>query len=469
MKVLMIGQHAGVFRDLDSVVRELCRRQHQVVLLHGTPLHHLQVVDVTCVTSRERPEPSEAWPRRLRVGRQVINRGIYWRKAHPSPERVVASIESHLPDDVRAKVQTPLWRSAIGTRAALRVWRWIEAASPASPTVVSLLKQIDPDVMLVSPTIWAKDPVEADYLHAGRTLGIPTIGYPNCWDDLTSNGTVHVLPDVYLVWNEAIAQEAVEIHDIPASTIRITGAPHLDTFFSFRPRRTRAEVCARLGRPDAPYIVFLGSPRTIWDDESFMVKAMADALARAFGAGTPALIVRPHPTNAAPFSAFAHHGVVIDRNAGDRADSPASSHEYSDLLAHATCVFGVNTPAFLDAVVVDRPCLTIVSETYWPAQGRTGHFRHLLKGSFLDICDDMGDVAACVRRIADGADDRAVDRRAFTRWFIRPCGLDMAVSDIVASVIETAARPNAERAPMSAVARQDHVPGLSLASEGIGR
>jgi len=39
----------------------------------------------------------------------------------------------------------------------------------------------------------------------------------------------------------------------------------------------------------------------------------------------------------------------------------------------------------------------------------------------------------------------------------------------VASVIETAARPNAERAPMSAVARQHHVPGLSLASEGIGR
>jgi hypothetical protein len=469
MKVLLVGQHAGVFRDLDSVVRELCRRGHQVVLLHGTPLDHLQVRDITGVTTRERPEPSEAWPRRLRVGRQVINRGIYLRKGHPSPERVVASIENHLPDDVRAKVQTPLWRSAIGTRAALRVWRWIEAASPASPTVVSLLKQIDPDVMLVSPTIWPKDPVEADYLHAGRTLGIPTIGDPTCWDDLTSNGTVHVLPDVYLAWNEAIAQEAVEIHDIPASSIRITGAPHLDTFFSLRPRMTRAEVCARLGHPDAPYIVFLGSPRTLWDDESFMVKAIADALARAFGAGAPALVVRPHPTNLAPFNAFAHHGVVIDRNVGDPADSPVLAHEYFDLLAHATCVFGVNTPAFLEAVVADRPCLTIVSETYWPAQGRTGHFRHLLKGAFLDVCRDMGDVAACVRRIVDGADDRASDRRAFTRWFIRPCGLDIAASDVVASVIETAARPNAGRAPMSAVARQHHVPGLSLASEGIGR
>ena len=322
--------------------------------------------------------------------------------------------------------------------------------------------------MLVSPTIWSKDPVEADYLHAGRTLGIPTIGYASCWDDLTSNGTVHVLPDVYLAWNEAMAQEAVEIHDIPASTIRITGAPHLDTFFSLRPRMTRAEVCARLGRPDAPYIVFLGSPRTIWDDESFLVKAMADALVRTFGDGAPALVVRPHATNLAPFSALAHHGVVIDSPVNNQADSPASAHEDSDQLAHATCVFGLNTPAFLEAVVADRPCLTIVSDTYWPAQGRTGHFRHLLKGRFLEICRDMGEVAACVRRIMDGADDRAADRRAFTRWFLRPCGLDMAASDVMASVIETAARPNAERAPMSAVARRQSVPGLSLASEGIG-
>jgi len=444
MKILIVGQHAGVFRDLDSVIRELCRRGHQVVLLHGEPLDNPTLLDVTGVTSGERPHPSEGWPRRLRVGRQVINRGIYLRKEHPSPERVVSSLEKDMPDDTRAKFRTPLWRSAIGTRTALRGWRWIEAASPASPTVLSRLRAIDPDVMLVSPDVLPKDPVEADYLHAGRTLGITTIGCPNSWDDLTSKGTTHVLPDMFLAWNEALAQEAAEIHDIPAGTIRITGTSHLDTFFSLRPRMTRADVCARLGRPDAPYIVFLGSPSTIWEDDSFMVKGLSDALAREFGVGAPALVVIPH-----------------------QSGQPASSQEYFDQLAHATCVFGLNTPAFLDAVVANRPCLTIVNETYWPAQGRTGHFRHLLKGKFLEVCRTMDDVAGRVRRIMDGADERAADRRAFARWFIRPCGLDTPASEIVASVIETAARPNAEGAPMSTVARRHGVPGLSLASEGI--
>ena len=441
----MVGQHAGVVRALDPVMRELSRREHEIVFLHGRCDNGERPTEIADVTVRERPERAEEWPRRLRVGRQVINRGMYWRKGHPSPERVSASLENRLPDDVRAKVRTPIWRAALGMRAALRVWRWVEAASPASPAVTATLNRIDPDVMLISPGVWPTDPVEADYVHAARMLGIPTIGCANGWDDLTGHGTVHALPDLYLAWNESMAQEAVEIHDFPASTIRITGAPQLDTFFSLRPRATRAEVCARMGRPDAPYAVFLGSPRTIWDDDSFVVKALADALARELGDRAPSCVVLPYAS-----------------------EPPASPQEYVDQLAHATCVFGLNTPAFLDAVIADRPCLTIVSDIYWPAQGCTGHFRHLLKGRFLEICRNMGEVASGVRRIMGGDDAHAADRRAFTRWFLRPCGLHVTASDVVASVIETAAMPRAGRAPISAMARRQGVPGLSLASEGIG-
>jgi hypothetical protein len=490
MKVLMIGQHVNFFRNLDTVMRELCRRGHEVVFLHGTRLDDarvskkltqdnkrrmlgrgLQVAqsEIDGVTSGYRPEPSEAWALRLRVGRQVVNRGIYLRKGHPSPERVVAGLEKDMPDDLRGTLHKPLWRAVLGTRAALSVWRWIEAASPASPTIVSLLEETDPDVMLVSPTIWPKDPVEADYLHAARTLGIPTIGYVNSWDNLTSKGTVHVVPDIYIVWNEPIALEAVELHDVPARAIRITGAPHLDMFFSLRPRMSRAELSAAMECPDAPYMVFLCSSRTIWENEASMVTAMADALAREIGDRAPTLVVRPHPTNPEPFKTFSHPGVVVHPKQGDQADSPESWQQYYDQLAGATCVFGLNTTAFLEAVVANRPCLTIVSERYWPAQGRTGHFRHLLKGEFLEICRDMDDVAVHVRRILDGADERAEGRREFTRWFIRPCGLDVPASDVVASVIESAARPNPGRAPISTEARRAVVPGLSLASEGIGR
>jgi hypothetical protein len=491
MKVLMIGQHINFFRNLDSVMRELCWRGHEVVFLHGTRLDDarirekltqdskkrmlgrgLQVAqsEIPGVTSGYRPEPGEAWPLRLRTGRQVINRGIYFRKGHPSPERVVEGIERSLPERLRRKIHTPLWRRAIGSRSALTVWRWLESASPASDTLVALLREIDPNVMLVSPTIWPKDPVEADYLHAARTLGIPTIGYVNSWDNLTSKGTVHVVPDLYIVWNEPMGIEAVEIHDVPAPAVRITGAPHLDAFFSMRPQRDRRAVCADMGCPDeGPYVVFLCSSRTIWENEVSLVTGMADALAREFGDAAPTLVVRPHPTNPAPFDDYAYPRVVVHPRGGDQADSSESWQAYYDQLVNATCVFGLNSTAFLEAVVANRPCLTIVNDTFWPAQGRTGHFRHLLKGDFLNVCRDESDVAACVRRILDGTDDTADGRRSFARWFLRPCGLDTPAGEVVADVIETTARPRVGTAPVSERASRHLVPGLTLASEGIGR
>ena len=84
MKVLMIGQHVNFFRNLDSVMRELCRRGHEVVFLHGTRLDDARVAkklaqdskkrmlgrglqvaqsEIAGVTSGYRPEPAESWPR----------------------------------------------------------------------------------------------------------------------------------------------------------------------------------------------------------------------------------------------------------------------------------------------------------------------------------------------------------------------------------------------------------------------
>jgi hypothetical protein len=157
--------------------------------------------------------------------------------------------------------------------------------------------------------------------------------------------------------------------------------------------------------------------------------------------------------------------VAIHPRVGDQADSPESWQEYFNQLTHAACVFGINTTAFLESVAADKPCVTIVADELWPAQGRTGHFRHLLKGDFLEIARDVDEVAARVARILDGADDRADARREFIRWFLRPCGVDRPAASVIADVIERAALPASGDAALAA----DLVPGLTLASEGIGR
>ena len=112
LRILMVAQHVNFFRNLDTIMRELGARGHQVTFLHGTRFEDprlerqmtrktkraifmgrgLKAVEseIDGVTSGYRPEPPERWHRLLSLGRQVVNRAIYLRKDHPSPERVVA-------------------------------------------------------------------------------------------------------------------------------------------------------------------------------------------------------------------------------------------------------------------------------------------------------------------------------------------------------------------------------------------
>lgn len=460
MKVLVVMQHVNFFRNLDTVVRELDARGHEVVVLHGTRLDDakskerlvrkkqkmvfmgrgIEVAqsEIPRITVGYRPEPAESWHQRLRLGRQVINRSIYFRKGHPSPDRVTEGLEKRLSPKIQRCIQNRLVRMVLGWRLVLRVWRWVEAATRPSRTVLAVLEEFRPDVVLVSPTVWPKSPVEADYIRAARSLGIPTVGYLNSWDNLTSKGTVHVIPDAYIVWNEVLAKEAEEIHDIPRRVIRVTGAPHLDRFFEMRPTLSYPDICRQMECDDgAPYIVYLCSSRTLISSEVGTVTDLAEALALQFPAGPPTLVVRPHPVNSEPWEGYAHPGVVVYPKHGDQADSPDSWQEYYNQLSGASCFIGLNTTAFLEAAIVDRPCLTIVADEFHAVQGWTGHFRHLLEADFLEVSRNVMEVAARVAQVLDGVDEKAEGRRSFSQWFLRPHGIEMPVTKGVVDIVES--------------------------------
>jgi hypothetical protein len=489
MKLLVVMQHANFFRNLETVIRELHARGHEAVALHSDHPSNPKAsattrrkkpkmafmgrgievaeAELPSLTTGFRPEPSERWQRWLRVGRRFVNRGLYLQKQHPSPERVVDALDKQLPPRAKKLMRSPVVEMVLGRPGTLRAWRWLERSGRPSRSVTALLRQLQPDVVLVSPSVWPKRPVEADYVHAARKLGIPTIGYVNSWDNLTSKGTVHVLPDMFIVWNEAMATEAEQIHLIPREIIRVTGAPHLDHFFDLRPSLPRAEIVRELGCPDdRPYIVYLCSSRTLIADETHIVTALADALARQLADAAPTIVVRPHPVNPEPWEGYDHPGAVVYPRRGDQADTHDSWQEYFNQLSAASAFVGLNTTAFLEAAAADRPCLTIVSDEFFDQQGRTGHFRHLLDADFLELSADVGELAARVGRVLDGVDDKAEGRRRFVESFLRPRGIELAASSVVADTIEGLAGLTGESVGRPApVADPSAVPAMAAKGE----
>jgi hypothetical protein len=196
--------------------------------------------------------------------------------------------------------------------------------------------------------------------------------------------------------------------------------------------------------------------------------AVADALDRRFPTGAPTLVIRPHPTNPTPWDDYSHPNAVVYPSHGDQADSPESWQDYYDQLSGAACVVGLNTTAFLEAVAADRPCLTIIADEFYGAQGKTGHFRHLLHADFLEVSSDATEVAERVARILDGADEKREGRRYFTSWFLRPGGVDvpatLAVTDVLLDMVPAGRRTAERRAEPT-----ERVPELVSAAEDQGR
>lgn len=478
MKVLFVLAHTGIFRHFDRVVRELCARGHEVTVLRGA-LAKENISDralEACQADFEACRSGWVQVRRDRWGwaayraREVVNYLTYLRPGHPSPA-LAGRWEAYLPWPAQLAVRNRALRPLVCRQTVRRVLAWAVRRTPPSREILRELAQLRPRVVVASPFIYTRSP-EVDYLAAASALGIPTLVAVASWDNLTTKGTFHHLPDAVLVWNEGLKREAVELHDLPAERVIITGAPTFDFWFDLRPSRDRTEFCQRVGLdPRRPYVAYLCSSKFIAGDETSVVRALSEALARAPSSAPLEVLVRPHPLNAEAWKDFSAPGVAVFPREGDMPDAPEAMQDYYDTLHHAVAVAGVNTSALLDAAIVDRPCLSLVADRYRTSQREIGHFQHLLRGGFLELAGDFHEAAVALGAVLAGRDARASQRRAFVREFLRPWGMELPASRVVAAAIEllaTAGSLRPEELARSLHAESPTAAALPVAVSGAG-
>lgn len=345
-----------------------------------------------------------------------------------------------------------------------------EQALPPAALFTEFLSQEQPDLLLVSPLVHFASP-QTDLVSSARVLGIPVVMLLYSWDNLSTKGSLHRLPDWMVVWNERQRQEAVEMHGFPASQVVVAGAPRFDAFFALQSQLTRQEFHEPLGLdPDRATILYLCSSRIICDDE---LSFLRDWLAAVRGAGHQALreanvVIRPHPdvellpdgpplerhTWPAQPGLGAHRArpfddprVVVLRTA---YHTPQGLYES---IAQSTVVVGLNTTAELEAGVVGRPVFSIQpSAVAGAGQNDTIHFHYLTRphGGFVDVASSLSlHVEQVGAAVESGCDPAPIQR--FIEGFLRPHGLDRPVAPILASAIERLAagqRPAAVESPV---------------------
>ena len=444
MKVAFAIHHAGTFRSYDEVVRNLCSLGHHVTVLYGErekPISMDRALK-SCLTQVESCDAGQMFVRknwmRLANIRELVNCANYLRNGHPNPSHARRWINK-VNQPIRFMAKTRMGMKLMAGSKIRQFLHAIEALIPADHSIIRWLKNKQPDVVFASPFI---SPVsrELEYVKAAKAIGIPTVVGVLSWDNLTTKGTFHVMPDWIMVWNEALAQEVVELHNAPPEKIFVTGAPVFDFWFEMHPSKGYAAFCSEVGiDSNYPFILYLASSPFIARDETPFVGEFAQRLLTSEKTKDISIVVRPHPTNASFWKTFTAKNVVIWPRGGEYVDVPEAKQNYFDSLFHSKAVIGINTSAMLEAAIVNKPCVTIMTENYRSTQRGVGHFKHLLDADFLEIAQGFTEAASIIGAILDGRDLKKEQRRRFVREFIRPGGMKTPASEIMAKAIEAAA------------------------------
>ena len=449
MKILFFVRHYTYLRNFESVMAGLARNGHviHVAVEHEDTFGGLSIIERLTrdfpgrLSAGLSPKPKSRWytlGTRLRFGIDYLR---YLEPAYAKMPRL----------GLRARARAPigvLWltdRWPFRTVACRRLLgRWLalcEQGLPPSREIARFLDEQQPDVVLFTPLIGVVASPQLDYLYAAIARRLPTALCVWSWDHLSSKAIIRTVPDRILVWNRTQLREATTLHGVPPERVVVTGAQCFDQWFNREPSRPRVEFCHRVGLPsNRPFILwvcsalFKGSPI----EAHFVMRWIRELRASGYTELRDAqILIRPHPSRLAEWKSVdlgAESGVALW--GGNPVDAEPRA-DYFDSLHYSAAVAGLNTSAFIEGAIADRPAFTILLPEYFENQEGTIHFHYLLDDAegllygARSFDEHAAHLAAALRGEAD------VERsRRFVATFVRPHGLGEAATPRVVGAIE---------------------------------
>jgi len=447
MKILFFVRHYSYVRLFEAAITELARRGHQVHVsadreeaMGGRRLAERLTEQYPAITLGTTPGRAPgAWTefaRRLRLGIDYLR---YLDPRYADTPHLTRRARDRAPRSIvaLAEMSGPRGAAILG-----RILRTLERGIPVSAGLERYIGDQAPDVVIIAPLVELGSP-QMDHLAAAKAQGARTALAVASWDHLSSKAVIRNLPDVILVWNDIQKQEAIEMHGVPADRVVVTGAHCYDQWFGRAPSRSRESFCSRVGlRSDRPFIVYLCSSlfRNTASEPEFVerwveaIRTSSDSRLKDIG-----ILIRPHPARPEEWKQIDLSGFKNIAFWGAHPVDDEAKNDYFDSMYYSAGVVGLNTSAFLEAAVVEKPVHTVLdSEISRDNQEGTIHFHYLLdvNGGLLRVARTLDEH---VQLLADSlAPDGGGDVKAhrFVEGFIRPFGASEAATPRFADAIE---------------------------------
>jgi hypothetical protein len=460
MRVLYILRSLAHFSYHESIIQPLASAGHALHLLFdknwsgNRALESVQtrLAGDNAVTLGWSLRRKDIWRGVLSASRETLSYASYLTRPDQSPY-YTERWRGYLPAPLRWATSATAVRNLLARPSTQDRLRAYEQSVPPDAAITRWLKDHRPDILIASP-VNMRFSEEVEYVKAAVALGIPAVVPVLSWDNLTTKGLFHIAPDLTLVWNQRQWAEATQIHHLPPEKVAVTGSPFFDKWLDADRFGVEREVfCGRVGLdPRQPFLLYLGSSANIARDETWLVRELANRLRQRPVMPPINILVRPHPANARIYEQLDEGTARVWPKHGALPESEESLRDFYNSLHHCAAAIGINTTGMIDAVIVGKPCLTLMTDHYRATQLQATHFRYLLEADVLEIADS---VDACLDRLAallSGADSRAEARQRFVREFARPRGIDKPAGAVAAQVIEAVGQGKIPRQVIAEIA-----------------
>lgn len=464
MKILFILKQQGYLRHFDSVVSSLVNRGHSVCLapqdgvfkLPSSLKSHSRISFAACPKKR-----TDGWNDHASLLRRASDYLRYLTPVYEKSGKLRARAFNKLIHsfsngvrDVEAGWAEFGWNFSQDERNKLkRLFDQVEHNIPPDLGFKEFLTSESPDVVLITPLIDLGSG-QTDIVKAAQSLGIPVGMLLFSWDNLSTKGSIHVLPDRVFVWNDLQKREARELHNVPASHIHVTGAARFDRFYAMKPATHRNEFYKLLGfNQSFPLITYLCSSKFVAEEEFSFIKMWLDNIRHSSDKLTKNanVLVKSHPDIKTTWHATNQQRVQWDKIGRVMLSSPFedesvkvvgtsfSGHQLLyDSLHHSAVAVGLNTSAEIEAGILGTPVYTIHgSGLLAEGQSDTLHFHYLLKknGGFVEEASSFDEHnAQLTTALAGKIDLKQIQQR--TADFVRPKGINTPATKLLVRGIE---------------------------------
>jgi hypothetical protein len=466
MKLLMVGMSAQFLRPFVPTILELGRRGHQVTATwtaesRGGEADLDELTDAPGVTTRLVPgRRSECWEE-VALLRRSWNYLRYldppYRDAAKLRRRAFTKVSGLLFDSSRTIGEG--WAEAgldLSDRERARLRRAIELAEsglPTDPACDQLLDEERPDAILLTPLVDLAASTQADFAQSARRRGIPVGMLVYSWDNLSTKGGLHLVPERVFVWNQRQQREARRLHRVPPRNIVTVGAPRFDAFLTCRRQMNRRPYARALGLPsEAPIVTYVCSSAFVSGREMTFIRRWLAALRASSSPSVAgaAVVVRPHPDipltdleTPEKLELSGDQRATLWRIPGDPAAvvlRTSSRHPQNlyDCLVQSAVVVGLNTSAEIEAGLLGCPVLSVMAGEEADGQTQTLHYRYLLRddGGWVQMAQDLDEHVEQLGAALVLTDEERSAIRVRAGKFVRPRSFRKPVTPILVEAIE---------------------------------